>query len=149
MSHHVPLFQSPYSWTLAQCEIPSAWKEQQLDSLSTWCNASLAPFYGQIMTSESKFPWGVTERIMDNFRLIWKKPLSAPCLPAARQTLRCGKTRAAKECLQIRMRAAGCAIITPTVQRMPAHPNSHPLSALVDHTSSVRLGHSHTNRRSS
>lgn len=100
----------------------------------------------RLWRAKSKFLWGVTERIMGNSRLIWKKPLSAPCLPAARQTLRCGKTRAGEKCIRIGMRAAGSAIMTQTVLRTPAHPNNHPLLASVDRTSSARLGHSHANR---
>lgn len=116
---------------------------------SSWtaCRHGTTPHSPRFQTDynkrKNKFLWGVTERITDNFPLIWEKPLTAPCLPAARQTLRCGKTRAAKECIRIRMRAAGSAIITRTVLRTPAHPSSHPLLASVDRTSSVRLGHSH------
>lgn len=104
----------------------------------------LTRFYREIIVSENKFLRGVTGQIMGNSRLIWTKPLSALCLPAARRMPQRGKTRAAKNCIRIRMRAAGSAIIT--VLRMPARPNNHPALASVGRTSSVRLGYSHTKK---
>lgn len=76
--------------------------------------------------NQNKFLWGLSEQIMDNF-LLSRKSHSLLCVsPAALQTSRCGKTRAAKESVWIGTRTAGSVITTRPLRGVKAAPSCPP-----------------------